>query len=83
MIHTADEYKLALARLTELHLQLAEQREEMRRCGISDDKIEERISELKSSCDNVEDDIAAYERCTCRTWVPSDADHPYATLGFP
>jgi hypothetical protein len=70
MIRTEHEYDSALARLSELRLQLVEQRERMHQSGTLDEKIAESIGDLKSSCAHIEMEVAAYERRTARTWVP-------------
>ena len=71
MIRTEFEYKSALARLTEQHLQLVDQREQLRQSGLSDEKIDQMVGGLKSSCRRIEIEVAGYERRTARTWVPA------------
>ena len=68
MIRNEFEYKRTVARITEHHLQLVDQHEQLRLLGFSDEQIEQRIANLKSSWQHFEDEIATYERRTARTW---------------
>ncbi len=71
MIRNEDQYKSTVALLTERHLELAERREELRLRGLSDEQIGQMIGNLISNCQDLEEEIATYERRTARTWVPA------------
>jgi hypothetical protein len=71
MIRSVVEYNAALARVSELRLQLANQREKLRESGLLDEKIEEMLGDLKSSCARLEKEVEAYKQRTAGTWVPA------------
>ena len=69
MIRHELEYKRTIARVTELHLQLVDQRERLQLAGLEDEQIEQMIGNLSARCRQLEDDIAVYESRLARTWV--------------
>jgi hypothetical protein len=69
MIRTEVEFKRTVARVTELHLQLVDLREQLQLAGLEDEQIEEMTGGLSAKCRQFEDDIAIYERRMARTWV--------------
>ena len=71
MIRNEDERKQAVARLTELHLQLSDQPRQLQILGLSDQQIEHRLANLKQTCQHLEDEIAKFGRLTACTWVPA------------
>jgi len=71
MIRNELEFKRTVRRLTELHLQLVDQRERLQLAGLEDEQIEELTGNLTAMCRQFEDDIALYESRMARTWVPT------------
>jgi hypothetical protein len=71
MIHNEPEWKRTLARITELHLELVDQPEQLKLIGLSEEQIEQRIRKLESYCRHLEDEVATYERHTAATNAPA------------
>jgi hypothetical protein len=71
MIRNELEFRRTVVRLTELHLELVDRRERLELLGLADEQIEELIGNLICNCRRIEEEIAAYERQTERTWVPA------------
>lgn len=72
MIRNDSEYKRTLARITEHHLQLVDRREQLELAGVPDEQIDELLGDVQYNCRGLEEDIAAYERYTSRTWVQAN-----------
>ncbi len=69
MIRNEPEFRRAAARLTEQHLQLVERREQLQLAGLADEQIEELVGKLICNCQELEDQLATYERRTARTLI--------------
>ncbi len=72
MIRNEPEFKRALARLTECHLDIVDRRDCLRQSGDADEQSDGILSDLKSRCRGLEDEIATYERRNAKTWVPAN-----------
>lgn len=72
MIRDDLEYKLAVARLEQQRRQVTEQRDLLEQAGFSEEHIEQVVRHMKSSCRQLEEDVATYESRTAPTWRPSD-----------
>ena len=62
MIHNESEWKRTLARITEVHLELVDQPDQLKLLGLSEEQIEQRIRKLKTYCRYLEDEVTTYER---------------------
>lgn len=71
MIRNELEFKRILARVTEHHLQLVDQRERLQQAGHSEEQIEHMLGSLIASCQRLKDEVASYDRRIARTWVPA------------
>jgi len=70
VINNESDYKRTIARLTECHLQIVDRKSELRDAGYTEQAAEQKMRELKSICQTLENDIARYERDIANTWVP-------------
>jgi hypothetical protein len=71
VIRNETQYQETVARLDALQRQLICEREQFRRAGIPDSRIDQFIGELMSGCEKLEEEIATYRMRTSRTWVPA------------
>ncbi|MBI3861448.1 MAG: hypothetical protein HY290_06090 [Planctomycetia bacterium] len=72
MLRNEDEFRRAVASLTEKHLKLVDRRYQLRYAGLPDEQIDELVADLTSGCRRLEEEIELYERRTTRTWVPAE-----------
>lgn len=70
MIRNEPEFRRTVMRLTELHLELVDKREQLQLAGLEDEQIDELTGKMICSCRQLEDDIRTYEKRTARTWQP-------------
>ena len=71
MIRSYSEYRRALARITEYHLEIVDRQDHLRKSGCRDEQGDETLCNLRSRCQTLHEETAVYERCTNATWVPA------------
>ena len=71
MIRNEAQYQSTVTRLDASQRQLICEREQFRRAGIPDARIEQFVGELMSDCEKLEAEIATCRMRTSRTWVPA------------
>lgn len=68
MIRNESEYKSAVARLTGERRRIAEERARLQQLGLEPEQIVHAIGQSNSTCRELEDEVATYERRTAPTW---------------
>ncbi len=61
MIRNDSEYRRAVARITEYHLEIVDRRDHLRQFG-GLEQADQTLDDLKSRCRTLEDETAMYER---------------------